>query len=115
MQKFINEVNIIENEKHNELINISEKYASLIKENECKLTLSENDTIEKKLEIDNLINKFGVEESEKKKLVEKKYKEKLNELKQNMKNKVIKNLDWIHNIKEKYVNNIEDIIHNYYQ
>ncbi len=115
LQKFINEVNIIENEKHNELINISEKYASLIKENECKLTLSENDTIEKKLEIDNLINKFGVEESEKKKLVEKKYKEKLNELKQNMKNKVIKNLDWIHNIKEKYVNNIEDIIHNYYQ
>ena len=115
LQKFINEVNIIENEKHNELIKISEKYASLIKENECKLTLSENDTIEKKLEIDNLINKFGVEESEKKKLVEKKYKEKLNELKQNMKNKVIKNLDWIHNIKEKYVNNIEDIIHNYYQ
>ena len=57
-QKFISEVAKIENEKHNELIEISEKYASLIKENECKLTLPENNAIEKKEEIDNLINNF---------------------------------------------------------
>lgn len=32
-----------------------------------------------------------------------------------MKDNVIKNLDWVQKIKEKYINNIEDIIHNYYQ
>ena len=115
IQKFINEVYNIENEKHNELIQISKKYASLIKENECKLTLPENNAIEKKEEIDNLIKKFEVEQNEKKRLVERKYKEKLNLLKQNMKNNLIQNLDWVQKIKEKYVNNIEDIIHNYYQ
>ena len=114
-QKFISEVAKIENEKHNELIEISEKYASLIKENECKLTLPENNAIEKKEEIDNLIKKFEVEQNEKKRLVERKYKEKLNLLKHNMKNNLIQNLDWVQKIKEKYVNNIEDIIHNYYQ
>ena len=51
----------------------------------------------------------------KKRLVERKYKEKLNLLKQNMKNNLIQNFDWVKKIKEKYVNNIEDIIHNYYQ
>ena len=30
-----------------------------------------------------------------------------------MKNNLIQNLDWVKKIKEKYVNNIEDIIHNY--
>ena len=32
-----------------------------------------------------------------------------------MKDNVIKNLDWVQKIKEKYINSIEDIIHNYYQ
>ena len=68
-----------------------------------------------KEEIGNLIYKFEIEENDKKKLIEKKYKEKFNLLKKNMKDNVIKNLDWVQKIKEKYINNIEDIIHNYYQ
>ena len=115
LNKFMNEVYNIENEKHNELIKISKEYAFLIKGYECQLTLPENNAIEKKEEIGNLIYKFEIEENDKKKLIEKKYKEKFNLLKKNMKDNVIKNLDWVQKIKEKYINNIEDIIHNYYQ
>ena len=115
LQKFINEVNIIENEKHNELIKISEKYSSLIKENECKLTLPENESMEEKEKIGNIIYQLGIEENDKKNQIEKKYKDKLNELKKNMKEKGINSYDWIKKIKEKYVNDIEKTIYNYYQ
>ena len=50
-QKLINEVSKLENNKHKELTEICEKYASLIKENECKLTLPKNNTIEEKKKI----------------------------------------------------------------
>ena len=79
------------------------------------MSINFNNAIEKKEEIGNLIYKFEIEENDKKKLIEKKYKEKFNLLKKNMKDNVIKNLDWVQKIKEKYINNIEDIIHNYYQ
>ena len=114
-QKFISEVAKIENEKHNELIQISEKYASLIKENECKLTLPENESMEEKEKIGNIIYQLGIEENDKKNEAEKKYKDKLNKLKQNMKEKGINSYDWIKKIKEKYVNDIEKTIYNYYQ
>ena len=114
-QKFISEVAKIENEKHNELIQISEKYASLIKENECKLTLPENESMEEKEKIGNIIYQLGIEENDKKNQIEKKYKDKLNELKKNMKEKGINSYDWIKKIKEKYVNDIEKTIYNYYQ
>ena len=114
-QKFISEVAKIENEKHNELIQISEKYASLIKENECKLTLPENESMEEKEKIGNIIYQLGIEENDKKNEAEKKYKDKLNKLKQNMKEKGINSYDWIKKIKEKYVNDIEKTIYEYYQ
>ena len=114
-QKLINEVSKLENNKHKELIEICEKYASLIKENECKLTLPENDTIEEKKKIGDVIYQLGIEENEKKNSIEKKYKEKLNKLKKDMKDKTINNFDWIRKFKEKYVSDIEETLLNYYQ
>ena len=100
---------------HKELTEICEKYASLIKENECKLTLPENDTIEEKKKIGDVIYQLGIEENEKKNSIEKKYKEKLNKLKKDMKDKTINNFDWIRKFKEKYVSDIEETLLNYYQ
>ena len=114
-QKLINEVSKLENNKHKELTEICEKYASLIKENECKLTLPENDTIEEKKKIGDVIYQLGIEENEKKNSIEKKYKEKLNKLKKDMKDKTINNFDWIRKFKEKYVSDIEETLLNYYQ
>ena len=114
-QKLINEVSKLENNKHKELTEICEKYASLIKENECKLTLPENDTIEEKKKIGDVIYQLGIEENEKKNSIEKKFKEKLNKLKKDMKDKTINNFDWIRKFKEKYVSDIEETLLNYYQ
>ena len=114
-QKLINEVSKLENNKHKELTEICEKYASLIKENECKLTLPENDTIEEKKKFGDVIYQLGIEENEKKNSIEKKYKEKLNKLKKDMKDKTINNFDWIRKFKEKYVSDIEETLLNYYQ
>ncbi len=114
-QKLINEVSKLENNKHKELTEICEKYARLIKENECKLTLPENDTIEEKTKIGDVIYQLGIEENEKKISIEKKYKEKLNKLKKDMKDKTINNFDWIRKFKEKYVSDIEETLLNYYQ
>jgi len=71
--------------------------------------------MEEKEKIGNVIYELGIEENEKKNQVEKKYKEKFNELKKNMKDKGINNYDWIKKIKEKYVNDIEKTIYEYYQ
>ena len=113
-QKLIHEVSKLENNKHKELTEICEKYASLIKENECKLTLPENDTIEKKKKIGDVIYQLGIEENDKKISIEKKYKEKLNKLKKDMKDKTFNNFDWIREFKEKYVSDIEETLLNYY-
>ena len=112
-QKFINEVSKLQNKKHNELIELCEKYATLIKENECKLTLPENDDIEKKQKIGDIIYQLGIEENEKKLSIEKKYKEKFNKLKKDMKEKTINNFNWIKKLKEKYINDIEETLQNY--
>ena len=113
-QKLINEVSKLENNKHKELTEICEKYARLIKENECKLTLPENDTIKKKKKIGDVIYQLGIEENDKKISIEKKYKEKLNKLKKDMKDKTFNNFDWIRKFKEKYVSDIEETLLNYY-
>ena len=113
-QKLIHEVSKLENNKHKELTEICEKYASLIKENECKLTLPENDTIEEKKKIGDVIYQLGIEENDKKISIEKKYKEKLNKLKKDMKDKTFNNFDWIRKFKEKYVSDIEETLLNYY-
>ena len=112
-QKFINEVSKLQNKKHNELIELCEKYATLIKENECKLTLPENDDIEKKQKIGDIIYQLGIEENEKKLSIEKKYKEKFNKLKKDMKEKTINNFNWVKKLKEKYINDIEETLQNY--
>ena len=112
-QKLINEVSKLQNKKHNELIELCEKYATLIKENECKLTLPENDDIEKKQKIGDIIYQLGIEENEKKLSIEKKYKEKFNKLKKDMKEKTINNFNWVKNLKEKYINDIEETLQNY--
>ena len=112
-QKFINEVSKLQNKKHNELIELCEKYATLIKENECKLTLPENDDIEKKQKIGDIIYQLGIEENEKKLSIEKKYKEKFNKLKKDMKEKTINNFNWVKKLKEKYINDIEESLQNY--
>ena len=101
------------NKKHNELIELCEKYATLIKENECKLTLPENDDIEKKQKIGDIIYQLGIEENEKKLSIEKKYKEKFNKLKKDMKEKTINNFNWVKKLKEKYINDIEETLQNY--
>ena len=113
-QKLIHEVSKLENNKHKELTEICEKYARLIKENECKLTLPENDTIEEKTKIGDVIYQLGIEENDKKISIEKKYKEKLNKLKKDMKDKTFNNFDWIRKFKEKYVSDIEETLLNYY-
>ena len=112
-QKLINEVSKLQNKKHNELIELCEKYATLIKENECKLTLPENDDIEKKQKIGDIIYQLGIEENEKKLSIEKKYKEKFNKLKKDMKEKTINNFNWVKKLKEKYINDIEESLQNY--
>ena len=71
--------------------------------------------MEEKEKIGNIIYQLGIEENDKKNQIEKKYKDKLNELKKNMKEKGINSYDWIKKIKEKYVNDIEKTIYNYYQ
>ena len=56
---------------------------------------------------------MGEEQNKKYDEIEKKYEIKINEAKEELKNQSIQNMEWIKNLKEKYISDIDSTIYNF--
>ena len=59
------------------------------------------------------ILELGEEQNKKYEEIDKKYEEKINEVKESLKKNPIQNMEWIRNLKEKYISDIDSTIYNF--
>ena len=110
---FINKIILINKEKLEEKVNKAKEFAEKIKEKEFKLTLDVNMNQEEKDKIGKEILELGEEQNKVYNEIDKKYEDKINELKEELKQNPIQNQEWIKNLREKYISDIDSIIYNF--
>ena len=59
------------------------------------------------------ILELGEEQNKKYEEIDKKYEEKINEIKDELKQNPIQNMEWIRNLREKYISDIDNTIYNF--
>ena len=109
---FINKIIEINKEKMEEKVNTAKQFAEKIKNKEFQLTF-DNTSEEDKDKIGKEIFELGEEQNKVYDEIEKKYEQKLNEAKEELKNQSIQNMEWIKNLKEKYISDIDSTIYNF--
>ena len=112
-KKFINKIIEINREKMEEKIKTARDFAEKIKNKEFQLTFDSNAGQEERDKIGKEIFDLGEEQNKKYDEIEKKYEIKINEAKEELKNQSIQNMEWIKNLKEKYISDIDSTIYNF--
>ena len=112
-KKFINKIIEINKEKMDEKIKTARDFAEKIKNKEFQLTFDSNAGQEERDKIGKEIFDYGEEQNKKYDEIEKKYEIKINEAKEELKNQSIQNMEWIKNLKEKYISDIDSTIYNF--
>ena len=112
-KKFINKIIEINKEKMEEKIKTARDFAEKIKNKEFQLTFDINAGQEERDKIGKEIFDLGEEQNKKYDEIEKKYEIKINEAKEELKNQSIQNMEWIKNLKEKYISDIDSTIYNF--
>ena len=112
-KSFIDKLAELTKEKINEKLKNALDYAAKIKDNEFKVTFDENLDQNAKDEIGKKIIELGEEQKKAEKDIDEKYKNKIAELKEEFKNQNIHNLEWVKNLKEKYISDIDSSIYNF--
>ena len=110
---FINKLIALNKEKLEEKVNKAKEFAVKIKLKEFKLTLDLNLSQEEKDKIGKEILELGEEQNKEYNDIDKKYDEKINEIKEEFKQNPIQNMEWIKNLKEKYISDIDSTIYNF--
>ena len=110
---FINKICEINKEKMEEKVNTAKIFAEKIKNKEFQLTFDINANPEDRDKIGKEIYELGEEQNKKYDEIEKKYEQKINEAKDELKNQSIQNMEWIKNLKEKYISDIDSTIYNF--
>ena len=110
---FINKLISLNKEKMEEKVQKAKEFAEKIKLKEFKLTLDVNMTQEEKDKIGKEILELGDEQNKEYDNIDKKYEEKINEAKEELKKNPIQNMEWIKNLREKYLSDIDTTIYNF--
>ena len=110
---FINKIIEINKEKMEEKINTAKTFAEKIKNKEFQLTFDSNTDQEERDKIGKEIYDLGEEQNKIYEEIEKKYEQKINEAKDELKNQSLQNMEWIKNLKEKYISDIDSTIYNF--
>ena len=110
---FINKIIEINKEKMEEKINTAKTFAEKIKNKEFQLTFDSNTDQEDRDKIGKEIYDLGEEQNKIYEEIEKKYEKKINEAKDELKNQSLQNMEWIKNLKEKYISDIDSTIYNF--
>ena len=110
---FINKLISLNKEKMEEKVQKAKEFAEKIKLKEFKLTLDVNMTQEEKDKIGKEILELGDEQNKEYNNIDKKYEEKINEAKEELKKNPIQNMEWIKNLREKYLSDIDTTIYNF--
>lgn len=112
-KNFINKIIEINKEKMEEKINTAKTFAEKIKNKEFQLTFDSNTDQEDRDKIGKEIYDLGEEQNKIYEEIEKKYEQKINEAKEELKNQSLQNMEWIKNLKEKYISDIDSTIYNF--
>ena len=110
---FINKIIEINKEKMEEKVETAKKFAEKIKNKEFQLSFDINAEQEQRNKISDEITALGEEQNKAYDEIEKKYEQKINEAKEELKNQSIQNMEWIKNLKEKYISDIDSTIYNF--
>ncbi len=110
---FINKIIEINKEKMEEKVNTAKIFAEKIKNKEFQLTFDSNTEQEERDKISKEIFELGEEQNKKYDEIEKKYEQKIQEAKEELKNQSIQTMEWIKNLKEKYISDIDSVIYNF--
>ena len=110
---FINKIIQINKEKMEEKINSAKVFAEKIKNKEFQLTFDSQAGEEERYKISKEISNLGEEQNKIYDEIDKKYEQKINEAKEELKNQSILNMEWIKNLKEKYISDIDSTIYNF--
>ena len=111
---FINKIIEINKEKMEEKVKTAKEFAEKIKDKEFQLSFeSMNMSQEERDKIGKEILDLGEEQNKKYEEIDKKYEEKINEVKNELKNNPIQNMEWIRNLKEKYISDIDSTVYNF--
>ena len=110
---FINKIIEINKEKMEEKVNTAKIFAGKIKNKEFQLSFDSNTEQEERDKIAKEIFLLGEEQNKKYDEIDKKYEQKINEAKEELKNQSIQNMEWIKNLKEKYISDIDSTIYNF--
>ena len=111
---FINKIIEINKQKMEEKVKTAKEFAEKIKDKEFKLSFeSSSMTQEERDQIGKDILELGEEQNKKYKEIDKKYEEKINEIKDELKNNPIQNMEWIRNLREKYISDIDTTVYNF--
>jgi hypothetical protein len=111
-KSFINKIIEINKEKMEEKVNTAKEFAEKIKNKEFKLNY-DNDNEVDKAQIEKDILDLGEEQNKRYEEINKKYENKINEVKEELKKQSITNMEWIKNLKEKYISDIDSTIYNF--
>ena len=112
-KRFINKIIEINKEKMEEKVNTAKIFAEKIKNKEFQLSFDSNTEQEERDKIAKEIFLLGEEQNKKYDEIDKKYEEKINEAKEELKGQSIQNMEWIKNLKEKYISDIDSAIYNF--
>ena len=111
---FINKIIELNKEKLEEKVKTAKEFAEKIKDKEFKLSFENiNMTQEERDKIGKEILDLGEEQNKAYDEIDKKYEEKINEVKDSLKKNPIKNMEWIRNLREKYILDIDSTIYNF--
>ena len=113
-KNFINKIVAINKEKLEEKVKTAKEFSEKIKDKEFQLSFeSSNMNDEERDKIGKEILELGEEQNKKYEEIDKKYEEKINEVKESLKKNPIQNMEWIRNLKEKYISDIDNTIYNF--
>ena len=111
---FINKIIELNKEKLEEKVKTAKEFAEKIKDKEFKLSFENIDmTQEERDKIGKEILDLGEEQNKTYDKIDKKYEEKINEVKYSLKKNPIQNMEWIRNLREKYILDIDSTIYNF--
>ena len=113
-KNFINKIVAINKEKLEEKVKTAKEFSEKIKDKEFQLSFeSSNMNDEERDKIGKEILELGEEQNKKYEEIDKKYEEKINEIKDELKQNPIQNMEWIRNLREKYISDIDNTIYNF--
>ena len=113
-KNFINKIVAINKEKLEEKVKTAKEFSEKIKDKEFQLSFeSSNMNDEERDKIGKEILELGEEQNKKYDEIDKKYEEKINEIKEELKQNPIQNMEWIRNLREKYISDIDNTIYNF--